>query len=139
MTNAPYAAAVTLMRVINDPSVTLAPGLVGRPVQQASGQRFVALEFAVTNVGGTTLDDGGQEHETNLMSWVVTPDDRVFYAVQATVPGCAPLFGLRLDPGARATVCDVFQVGDADRVVYASVQMNVGYVDGNAVANWLVP
>ncbi len=137
LSNDPYEAELTLERVIEDPAVTVTPGGRGFPVTQSTGERFVALQFGVVNTGGTALDDGGQEHETNLTPWVVTSDNHLLYAVAATVSGCQPVAGLRLDPGAAATACSVFQVSAGADVVYASIQMATGI--GDATLNWRVP
>ncbi len=137
LSNSPYEAQLTLERVIEDPPITVTPGGRGFPVTQSTAERFVALEFTVRNTGGTALIDGGQEHETNLTSWVVTSDNHPMNAVAANVSGCQPVAGLQLEPGGSATACSVFQVPTGADVVYASIQMATGI--GDSTVNWRIP
>jgi hypothetical protein len=135
------AIDLTLIRVMDQPAVTLAPG--SHSVDSSPGVIFFALQFAVVNVGSTRIFDVGQRHQPDFSAIVVT-SDHIFlsafsgmYDTSAVVPGCTPFSELGLDPGGRATVCAVFQVPTSATVDYAQVTF-VG-TTGVSNAAWRIP
>ncbi len=136
-----YTADVTLLQVLDNPSVVSTPPELGygQPVDPSSNRKFVALQFTVVNVGTDQIDDLEQNHEANLEAWVATSNDQEFDPVRAMAPGCPRLFKLVLDSGHKATVCEVFQVPASAFVAYAQVAMASGVTTGNSVASWRIP
>ena len=135
------AIDLTLIQVMDQPAVTLSPGT--HAVDSSLGLRFVALQFAVVNVGSTRIFDVGQRHQPDFRAILVTSDHVSFsafsgmYDTSAVVPGCTPFSELGLDPGGRATVCAVFQVPTSATEDYAQVTF-VG-TTGVSNAAWRIP